>query len=126
MIEEQEKLQQQLDALVERDGIEGCGLVSRDGIPVLSSFSPAFDQRVFSILVEGAMVASLMGAAEEAMEELDAGEVDHVIVNTESLRLIVMGATDELVLLAITGPKLALEEILEPLTDTLDRIQAHT
>lgn len=125
MIEEQEKLQELLDNLVKEEDIEGCGLVSRDGIPILSSFSPAFDQRVFSILVQGAMVATLMGAAEEAMEELDSGDIDHVTVETASLRLVSIGATEELVFLAITDPNVSLEDSIEVLTEALDAMKDH-
>lgn len=57
----QERFQDRLDEIVSEEQLVGAAVVSRDGIPVLSSFTPDLEQRAFSILVEGAMVAVLMG-----------------------------------------------------------------
>lgn len=116
MMEQQERLQKTLDGLVAEDGVLGSALVSRDGIPVLSSFSQRLDQRTFSILVEGAMVATLMGAAEEAMEELEAGEIEHITIETAEFRMIILGASPDLLFLAITDASIPLQEVLAPLT----------
>lgn len=116
MMEQQERLQKTLDGLVTEDDLLGAALVSRDGIPVLSSFSQRLDQRTFSILVEGAMVATLMGAAEEAMEELEAGEIEHITIETAEFRMIILGASSDLLCLAITDTSIPLQEALAPLT----------
>ncbi len=119
MMEQQERLQKTLDGLVTEDGLLGSALVSRDGIPVLSSFSQRLDQRTFSILVEGAMVATLMGAAEEAMEELEAGEIEHISIESAEFRMIILGASRDLLFLAITDTSVPLQQVLAPLTDAI-------
>ena len=101
MRKERERLEAALDGLLELEHVEGAALVSRDGIPVLSRLSRRLDQMAFSILVEGAMVATLVGSAEEALSEIEGGDVERTIVESRSTRLVVQGVGKDLLLLVL-------------------------
>lgn len=109
----QEQLQETLDALTAEEGVLGSALISRDGIPVASAFSPTLEEMPFSILVEGAMTATLMGAAEVAMEEVDAGRTHHVTVETDKVRMVLMGAPEDLILVTLAEVDHPLAKVLE-------------
>ncbi len=114
----QQQIEQRLESILdEREGLLGMALVSRDGIPVLSRFTRQFDQQAFSILVESAMVATLTGAAEDAMDELEGGPVRRVSVETDELRMVVVGANADLLLVAMTEHSMPVTE-LNDLLDT--------
>lgn len=119
----QEQIEQTIERFLDqREGLLGMALVSRDGIPVLSRFTRRFDQKTFSILVESAMVATLTGAAEEAMAELEGGEVRRVSVETDELRMTVIGASGDLLLVTMTEadmPAAELDELLEMARSTV-------
>ncbi len=119
--------QQQIERTIEgfldeREGLLGMALVSRDGIPVLSRFSRQFDQKAFSILVESAMVATLTGAAEEAMDELEGGPVRRVSVETDELRMTVVGANADLLLVAMTDVDMPVAELNDLLETALKSV----
>ncbi|MDX1611891.1 MAG: roadblock/LC7 domain-containing protein [Candidatus Thermoplasmatota archaeon] len=118
-------MEQELDQLLSgKEGILGMALVSRDGIPVLSRFTRQFDQKAFSILVESAMVATLAGAAEEAMEELEGGSVKRVIVEAGEVRLVVAPASADLLLLAVTEPAYPMDQLDETMGQAREGIVA--
>lgn len=123
MLERQDRMQRHLDDLIHDDAFLGSAVVSRDGIPVLSSFAPELDQRAFSILVGGAMVATLMGSAEEGMAELEGGSVRHVTVDADELRLVVKGISDDLLFVAVTETARPLGETLEQVDGALETLQ---
>lgn len=123
MMERQDRLQQRLDGLTKDESFLGSAIVSRDGIPVLSSFAPELDQRAFSILVEGAMVATLMGSAEEGMAELGGGDVRHVIVDGGELRIVVTGISDDLLFVAVGTADVPHEATIGPVQETLDALR---
>lgn len=123
MLERQDRLQRRLDDLIEDDRFLGSAIVSRDGIPVLSSFADELNHRAFSILVEGAMVATLMGAAEEGMAELEGGELEHTTVAADELRLTVAGLSEDLLFVVVSAAGDPLEETLASLRETLAEIE---
>lgn len=116
MGEIQDRLQETIDGLIGHDGIIGAALVSRDGIPVGSAFTPALEEMPFSILVEGAMTATLMGAAEVAMQEVEAGQTRRVIVETDEFKMVLVGAGDDLLLVTLA-------EAARPLEGVLSRVE---
>lgn len=97
----QDAIDEALEALTAGEGVLGSAVVSRDGIPVATRFAPELDDRPFSILVEGAMVATLFGAAEVAAEEIGAGDAETVLVDTDTVRMVLVGATDDLLLVVV-------------------------
>lgn len=119
----QQQIEQRLESILdEREGLLGMALVSRDGIPVLSRFTRQFDQKAFSILVESAMVATLTGAAEEAMDELEGGPVRRVSVETDELRMVVVGANADLLLVAMSEDSMPVSELNELLDTALTTV----
>lgn len=123
MLEHQDDLQGHLDDLVDHGRSLGAAIVSRDGIPILSSFARELNHRAFSILVEGAMVATLVGAAEEGMAELGGGEIEHVTVEADELRLTVAGLSEDLLFVLVADAHQAAEETLATLREALASIE---
>lgn len=98
-----ERIQAEVDALVEQEPVLGAALVSRDGIPVVSAFDDEIADRPFSLLVESAMTATLFAAAEVAMEELEAGRARHVTVETDEARMTLVAAAEDLLLVVLSS-----------------------
>lgn len=93
----QRRLETLLDELSRERGVLGVSLVSRDGLPVRGAGKLEKSRETFS-----AMTATFMGAAEIAIGELNGGKTHHLIVVTDRLKLIVVGATRDLLLVAAT------------------------
>lgn len=98
-----ERIQSEIDGLVDREAILGAALVSRDGIPVVSAFDEEIAERPFSLLVESAMTATLFAAAEVAMEELEAGQARRVAVETDEARMTLLAADEDLLLTVLSA-----------------------
>lgn len=124
MLGSQERFQDRLDEIVSEEQLIGASVVSRDGIPVLSSFTPDLEQRAFSILVEGAMVAALMGSAEEGLGELGDDEVQHVTVEGGRLRMTVIDISEDLLFVGIGSADSDLESTLDPALQAADSLRA--
>lgn len=120
----QARLEATLDALIGTKGFLGAALVSRDGIPVVSRFTPSFSQVTFSLLVQGAMVATLMGAAEVAVKESEGGRTRRVLVESERIAMVVVGATEGLLLVAIAEASLPLTALLPPIEQAAKTVAA--
>jgi predicted regulator of Ras-like GTPase activity (Roadblock/LC7/MglB family) len=58
------------------------------------------------------MSATLMGAAEVALSELGGVRTRRVIAETNKMKMVVVGATDELVLVALGESDLPLDRLL--------------
>lgn len=101
-------LQQQLGVLLEdlvkEQGFIGASLVSRDGLSVKSAGRQELSRETFS-----AMVATLMGAAEIALGDVEGGKARSVVATTERLRMVLIGATRDLLLVACVRADAPLE-----------------
>lgn len=93
MIERQQRLEALLRELVKEPGVLGAALVSRDGLAVRASGKLLLSRETFA-----AMTATVMGAAEIALTELDGGRMHHMIAVTDRIKLIVVGASRDLLL----------------------------
>lgn len=124
MMGSQERFQDRLDEIVSEEQLVGAAVVSRDGIPVLSSFTPDLEQRAFSILVEGAMAAALMGSGEEGHGELGDEEVEHVTVEGNRLRMTVTDVSQDLLFVGIGSTDSDLESALDPAVQAADSLRA--
>ena len=91
--------QARLDALLhdiaKEPGVLGASLVSRDGLAVKTVGSVEMNRETFS-----AMSATLVGAAEIALAEVDGGKPRSIVCRTERVSLILVGATHDLLLVA--------------------------
>jgi predicted regulator of Ras-like GTPase activity (Roadblock/LC7/MglB family) len=103
----QERLDQLLGELGKVHGVQGASLVSRDGLTVRSVGKHELSRETFS-----AMSATLMGAAEIALGELDATRARYVVAQTQRLRMIVLGATPDLLLVVLVSADVKLEDIV--------------
>lgn len=107
MTDKQQRLEEALKRLVGDGEVRGAVLVSRDGFCVLNQFNRLPSPETFS-----AMSATLVGAAEAALSELGVRHATRVVVSTETDRLVTVGATDELLLVALLDGDAALEASL--------------
>lgn len=96
-MEPQQRLEALLEEIGHEKGVLGAALISRDGLAVRATGKLAQSRETFS-----AMTATVMGAAEIAIAELDGGKTHHLIATTDRLKLIIVGATRDLLLVAAT------------------------
>jgi hypothetical protein len=78
-------------------GIEASAIVSRDGILIQSDIPSTMHPETFA-----AMSATMLGAAETAMDEIKRGIPDRVIVETKEAKLITIGTGPKALLTAMT------------------------
>lgn len=97
MMDRQHRLETLLEELCKEKGVLGAALVSRDGLAVRASGKLAIGRETFS-----AMTATFVGAAEIALAEMDGGKTLHIIATTDRVKLIAVGATRDLLLVACT------------------------
>jgi len=84
--DETEKIEQQLNELQsELPEIEGIAVLTKEGLPIASIFS-AIDPAMLS-----AITATINNVSEKAMEELQKGVLETVIVQGEQGHLVVQG-----------------------------------
>lgn len=84
--EETERIKQQLNDLkAEMPEIEGIAVLTKEGLPIASIFS-TIDPAILS-----AITATLNNVSEKAMEELQKGLLETIIVQGEQGHLVVQG-----------------------------------
>lgn len=93
MMDRQARLERLLQDIAAEKGILGAAIVSRDGLSVKAIGRLDLHRETFS-----AMTATVMGATEIAMRELDAGKVRTIVASTEMFKMILVGATQDLLL----------------------------
>lgn len=108
MNEKQTLLHKLLEGLAQQPGMLGSALVSRDGIRVVD----AWKKEVWNKETFSAMSATLMGAAEVALSDLGGSRARRVIAETPKIKMVVVGATDELVLVTLSDDSLPMEKLL--------------
>jgi uncharacterized protein len=84
-----------LAKLSAHEGVLGAAIVSRDGLCVRAAGRLNLDRETFS-----AMSATVMGAAEIALGDVEGGRARSVVAATETAKMVVVGATPELLLIA--------------------------
>jgi predicted regulator of Ras-like GTPase activity (Roadblock/LC7/MglB family) len=114
----QQRLLAALRELAAQPCVLGATLVSRDGIRVMDAWTrEIWNKETFS-----AMSATLMGAAEIALSELGGVRTRRVVAETNKTKLIVVGCTDELVLVALADEGLPLERMLPLVEAAAERV----
>ncbi|MGC9308531.1 MAG: roadblock/LC7 domain-containing protein [Thermoplasmatota archaeon] len=78
--------------------IEQSFIISRDGLLISAEACSGTSPEAMA-----AMTATLLGAAETAMDEIGSGVPSHVMVDTKKYSLIVMGAGPQALLAVVTG-----------------------
>jgi len=80
-------------------GINASAAVTRDGLLIASDVMGEIDAETFA-----AMTATMTGAAETAMSEVKAGNIQRVIVEGESGKMVSIGAGPNALLVVLTVP----------------------
>jgi len=95
MMDRASRLDTLLGEIMKIDGALGAALVSRDGLCVRSAGRAELSRETFS-----AMSATVMGAAEIALRELDGNATRAVVASTDQVKILIVGATREMLLVA--------------------------
>lgn len=107
MRDRQDRLERLLEELAHKPGVMGAALLSRDGLCVRAVGRHDLNRETFS-----AMSATLFGASEIALAELDPSRVRFVMAQTETVKMILLGATADLLLAVYASADAALDGIL--------------
>lgn len=78
--------------------VEQSFIISRDGLLIAAEASSGTSAQALA-----AMTATLLGAAETAMDEIGSGVPSHVTVETKKYSLIIMGAGPQALLVVATS-----------------------
>jgi len=100
-------LQEIITDLKNLGGIEACIIASRDGLIMSSDMPDGIMAETFA-----AMSATMLGAAETATTELDKGLPGRIIVESQTGKLICMGAGPKALLVVMANPDASLGLIL--------------
>lgn len=103
-----EQLERLLADLSRLPGAMGAAILTRDGLGVRASGRPELSRETFS-----AMSATLVGAAEIALSELAAGRVRAIVTFTERAKLVLLGATSDLVLVIYARPDAPTDSLVQ-------------
>ena len=111
-------LQELVSDLKNLGGIEACAIVSRDGLLMSSDMPDGVMGETFA-----AMSATMLGAAETATTELDKGLPSRIIVESQTGKLICMGAGPKALLVVMAKPDAGLGLILVEVEKTVAKIK---
>lgn len=98
-------------------GVDSSAVVTRDGLLIASDISDTVDAETFA-----AMTATMVGAAETAMNEVGAGIPDRVIVESKKSKIISIGAGEKALLIVMTESDASLGLILLKMRETSEKI----
>ena len=107
MRDRQQRLERLLEELARKPHVLGAALLSRDGLAVRVAGRQDLNRETFS-----AMAATLMGAAEIALAELDAGRVRYVATQSDHVKMVLIGATPDLLLAVYATAEASLDGIV--------------
>ena len=114
------ELKPALRTLRQSCGAIASAVISRDGLVIAADVPEGVSMETFAI-----MCATLLGAASTAQSELRVGTPNHVIVESEDAKMIVVGAGRKALIVAVVGRKgdatLALKK-LDELAETIKLI----
>lgn len=96
-----------LKELNQTAGIEGSAIVSREGLLVVSCLPNAVDAETL-----GALSATMFCAAETASRGLRAEDMERVIVESGSAKIVAVGAGRSFILVSLAGPDASLGLVL--------------
>ena len=96
-----------LSGLKKTGGIKGSAVISRDGLIVASDLSENVDADTVA-----AMSAAMQGAAETAVQELNQGELNQIIIDSGKGKMISIGAGENAILVVLGDVKVNLGLVL--------------
>lgn len=114
--------QEQLDAILSQlentGGIVGSAVISRDGLVVTHHIPDNANAESFA-----ALTATMTGAAETSVMVVGKGTPDRILVETESIKLITVGAGSELFLSVLASPEANLGLVFMEMKSTVEAIK---
>ena len=113
-----EALEKVLTDLGHTGDVEASALVSRDGLLIASDIPRSVHAETFA-----AMSATMLGAAETAISELEKGVPDRVIVESKKGKVITTGAGSKALLVVMTPPEAGLGLVLVEMEKAADKIK---
>lgn len=113
-----ERVNDVLSDLRRAGGIRATAVVSREGILIASDLPPEVHAETFS-----AMAAIMLSAAETAALEMNESTADRLIVETDEGRLVVAGAGDRMMLVALTDVKAGLGHVIIEMSRAVTRLK---
>ncbi len=113
-----EMLEKLLGDLKRVGNIEASAVVSRDGLLMTSDISSGVHAETFA-----AMNATMMGAAETAVSELNKGIPDRVIIESKEAKVIVTGAGPKALLVVMSRPEAGLGLILVEMEKISEKLE---
>src|SRR5512136_3139277 len=114
------ELKPALRALRQNCGAFASAVISRDGLVIAADLPEGVSMETFAI-----MCATLLGAASTANSELKVGTPNHVLVESDDAKMVVVGAGRKALIVTVIGrksdPAVALKK-LDEIADTLKMI----
>jgi len=110
-------IEEVLNSLKKVGGITASAVVTRDGLLIASNVTGEVDAETFA-----AMTATMTGAAETAMTEIQAGPLDRVIVEGKTAKIISVGAGPKVLLVVLAASDAPLGLVLLKMGDTTRKI----
>ena len=98
---------QALQKLTSSGAVDGAAVITRDGLPIASDLKEDIDGDVLA-----AMAATMIGAAETAVQELKRKSPERIIVESQDAKLIVVGVDEQTILASILSQDAKLGMIL--------------
>lgn len=99
------------------DGVEGCALISKDGIMIGKSFPREISEKWFA-----AMSASVLASAESAASIISITPPVRVTIDAHDRRILIHDAGEKLLLVAVLGAKVEPEPIASSLETVARRV----
>lgn len=100
MATKEEELKKILDDFESIGNVIGSAVVRRDGLMIISGLPDEINSKAVA-----AMAAAIVGTGETASNELDIGELNQVVVESASGKLISIGAGPDAIFTALVKPK---------------------
>jgi predicted regulator of Ras-like GTPase activity (Roadblock/LC7/MglB family) len=113
-----EDLEKALAGLNQAGGVEATAIVSRDGLLMASNIPQGVQAETFA-----AMSATMLGAAETAVNELKKGIVERVIAESKEAKIITVGAGPNALLVTMTGAGATLGLVLVEMEKASEKVK---
>lgn len=107
-----------LSDIMRSGGIRAAAVVSREGILIVSDLPPDVHAETFA-----ALAAIMFSAAETATLEMNEATPDRLIVETDEGRLVVAGAGERMMLVALTEAKAGLGHTIVEMSRAAGRLK---
>lgn len=99
-------------------GSMASAVISRDGLVIAADMPEGVSMETFAI-----MCATLLGAASTANSELRVGIPQHVIVESEDAKMVVVGAGRKALIVAVLSKKADLASAIKKLDEMAETIK---